>query len=673
MMSDASFRPAARTVFRAGLAGAIVALAGLSACVAPRTSSSADAGSGTPAGQRTGAPGAPETGSAGASAARSAVAETLRAQPEQVRKFHQIVSTLSDPFFEGRAPGTKGERLAADYIERQFQQAGLEPLFLDADGKPSYRQPFTVRGPIEPVRAGATWRVRSEAAELVEGQDFNVLGFSGNGEATGELVFVGYAIAESEHGYSSFGKDDDLTGKIAMVLRFEPMDEEGKSRWNDAGWSAAAGLLPKIRALRERGVAGIVLVNPPGAADPRTDRLSTARETSFQAGLEGVPAIAMSGDAADRLLRAATGRSLLDWRRKADETGGVSPIPQATLTLEGGVDRPTFATDNVAGVLRGKGALAAEYIVVGGHYDHVGYGHFGSRTGSMGEIHPGADDNASGTAGVILQAERLASMYRQLPPGASARSIVFIGFGAEESGLEGSEFFVENMPFAASQTQAMINMDMIGRLNDEQKLEIGGVETATGFLDLLRPSFDASGLPIKTSGGGSGPSDHSSFNSANIPVLFFHTGLHGEYHAPTDKAHLINPEGGVAVANLAGDVAHLLATRDERLEFRQTASRQMGSVSQARVRLGIAPGNYSDTKPGVVVGGVTPGTSAALAGLKKDDRIIKWGDEDLLDVVQMMEFLGKHEPGDEVDLVVVRDDKEVTVKVKLQAARSGRQ
>ena len=304
----------------------------------------------------------------------------------------------------------------------------------------------------------------------------------------------------------------------------------------------------------------------------------------------------------------------------------------------------------------------------------MGYGYFGSRGGYMGEIHEGADDNASGTAGVIIEARRLKTLYDNLPKGEAARSIVFMGFGAEESGLNGSRHFVENMPFSESQVQAMINMDMIGRLRGEQQLEIGGVQTAAGFEEILTPLFDASILPIKTSGGGSGPSDHASFNAVGIPVLFFHTGLHEDYHTPTDEGQKINFEGGVAVAQLAGNVALDLALMDEKLEFRETSSRrQMGSVARARVRLGIAPGNYSDTDPGVVVGGVSEGTSAADAGLEKDDRIIKWGDNDLLDVVQMMEFLGKHEPGDEVMLIVVRDGKEVPIKVTLKAPQRGGQ
>ena len=190
-----------------------------------------------------------------------------------------------------------------------------------------------------------------------------------------------------------------------------------------------------------------------------------------------------------------------------------------------------------------------------------------------------------------------------MPAGQDAADRVH-GLRREESGLNGSPHFVDNMPLPVSQAQAMINLAMIGRLRDEQKLQIGGVETAAGFMDILRPLFDASGLPITPQGGGSGPSDHASFNAKGIPVLFFHTGLHGEYHAPSDEAWTINHEGAVATANLAAEVALTLA---DACETPSSARRPpvAWAMPRARISPGHLPGNYSDTMPGVVVGDVT--------------------------------------------------------------------
>lgn len=657
---------AARTLLRrAGLASSALVAATLLACAAPReaTSSSGSSASGASTTSRGATPVAM---TARRAPTESAIAAALAASDDQVRRYHQIVTTLSDPFFEGRAPGTRGVEIAADMLDFYFTRIGLEPFFVDDQGNQSFRQTFDVTGPLEVVRSGASWSSRGQARTLVEGTDFNVLGFSGNAETTAELVFVGYSIENGEAGYATFADTDDISGKIAVMFRFEPMDAHGKSKWAENAWSPRSGLAGKVDAVTRRGAAGIIMINPPGADDPRAAELPNARGTAFNLGAS-VPAIALSHDAADRLFRETTGRSLMDWRKKADASGGVTPIPQATMTIAGGVERPRIPTDNVAAVLRGRGALAEEYVIVGGHYDHVGYGYFGSRVGAVGQIHPGADDNASGTAGVLMAAERLKKAYEEMPAGQDARSIVFMGFGAEESGLNGSRYFVDNMPFTVSQAQAMINLDMIGRLRDEQKLQIGGVETAAGFMDILRPLFDASGLPITPQGGGSGPSDHASFNAKGIPVLFFHTGLHGEYHAPSDEAWTINHEGAVATANLAAEVALTLATMPQKLEFRETTTRRMGAMPRARVRLGISPGNYSDTMPGVVVGDVTPGTSAADAGIQKGDRIIKWGGEELADVEQMMTMLAKHEPGEVVQMVVVREGREITIPVTMKA------
>lgn len=656
----------ARLLFgRAGLAASIVLAAGLLGCAAPReatSSSGSTASAGTTTRSAT-----PIAMTAKRAPTESAIAAALAASDDQVRRYHQIVTTLSDPFFEGRAPGTRGVEIAADMLDFYFTRIGLEPFFVDDSGVASFRQTFEVTGPLEVVRSGASWTTRGQTRSLTEGTDFNVLGFSGNAEASAELVFVGYAIENGEDGYKTFGDEDDLSGKIAVMFRFEPMDAHGKSKWAENAWSPRAGLAGKIDAVTKRGAAGVILINPPEADDPRVTALPTARGTSFNLGAQ-IPAIALSHDAADRLFRETTGRSLVDWRKKADASGGVTPMPQVSMTIAGGVERPRIPTDNVAAVLRGRGALAEEFVIVGGHYDHVGYGYFGSRVGAIGQIHPGADDNASGTAGVLLAAERLKQAYDALPSDTDARSIVFMGFGAEESGLNGSRYFVENMPFSVSQAQAMINLDMIGRMRDEQKLQIGGVETAGGFMDILKPIFDASGLPITPQGGGSGPSDHASFNAKGIPVLFFHTGLHGDYHAPSDEAWTINHEGAVATANLAADVALTLATMPQKLEFRETGTRrQMGAMPRARVRLGIAPGNYSDTLPGVMVGDVTPGTSAGDAGIQKGDRIIKWGGEELADVEQMMTMLAKHEPGEVVQIVVVREGQEITIPVTMKA------
>lgn len=605
----------------------------------------------------------------------SPVSAALDAMGPDAQRFHAHVMALSSEFFEGRAPGTKGGELAQDYIQFYFQRAGLEPAF-EVEGNASYKQPFTVSGDVIVTEAGLSWASETARDELTADEDFNVLGISGTGAAEGQVVFVGYSIAEGPDGYTNYPAHTDLSGKIALLLRFEPMNEDGSSQWQDvSGWTHHASLLPKIRAAIEHGAAGVILVGTPGADDDRATRLESAARTRFGRPVE-VPVVMMSVEAVDEMLTAADagGRSLLDLRKVADAKDTAGPIElSAVATIKAGIDTQQIPTANVGAVLPGRGAAASEYVVIGAHYDHLGYGHFGSRAKDPeGIIHPGADDNASGTSAVLMLAEDLKKEYEALPAGASARSILFLAFGAEESGLNGSRYFVDNPPFSIERIKAMINMDMIGRLRDN-KLEIGGVGTAEGFEDWLKPIFGSSGIHVETSRGGQGPSDHSSFYAKDIPVLFLFTGLHDHYHTPQDVGATLNFGGGARIAALAGDLAVALATRSEPLTFVSTgtASRQ-GAVRGVSVRLGIAPGNYADDQPGVMVGEVYENTSAANAGMQKGDRIIRWGGEELVDVGSMMERLASHKPGDVVEIVVVREGKEVPLMVTM-LARQGRQ
>lgn len=606
----------------------------------------------------------------------SPVSAALDAMGEDTRRFHAHVMALSSEFFEGRAPGTRGGDLAQDYIAFYYQRAGLEPAFT-VDGQPSFKQPFNVSGDVIVKEAGLAWASGSKSVELKPEEGFNVLGISGTGEVEGGLVFAGYSIADGPDGYTSFPPHgEDLKGKVVMILRFEPMTAEGRSRWQDvSGWTHNASLLPKINAAIDRGAAGVILVGTPGADDDRATRLESAARTRWGRPV-GVPVAMMSVEAAEALLKSADaqGRSLKELRQLADEKETAGPIAlNATATLRAAVDTQQIPTANVGAVLRGRGALADEYVVLGAHYDHLGYGHFGSRARNPeGIIHPGADDNASGTSGLLMLAEDLHREYEALPAGAEARSILFLAFGAEESGLNGSRFFTENPPFSITQVKAMINMDMIGRLR-ENSFEIGGVGTGEGFEEFVTPIFQSSGMTIKPTRGGQGPSDHASFYAKDIPVLFLFTGLHDQYHTPDDVGSTLNFGGGAQIAALAGDLATAIARRPEAFTFKSTgtASRQ-GAVRGVSVRLGIAPGSYADDLPGVMVGDVYDGTSAALAGIQKGDRLIRWGGEELPDVGAMMERLAAHKPGDVVEIVVVREGQEIPIKVTMQA-RQGRQ
>lgn len=663
-----------------------------------------------------------------------------------VERLRTHVTTLANPFFEGRFPGTRGQRLAADYLEWNFRTIGLQPAFDAASAQ------VPAAGPVEEARpprgenagdaAGATtaptpatsaprvivgelidtsahsgmprvergrtfrqtflapptnvvaeqkasYRAGERTVSLEPGRDFNVLGLSGAGEVEAPLAFAGYAIASGNDGYASFPDESrSLEGKIAIILRFEPMNEAGSSRWAAQGWSFLAALEPKISAAVRRGARAVILVNPPGANDERVGRLEdvssvTARQDA------GVPVVMLSIDAADALVRAADpqGRSLLDLRRLADEKGELIDLPNATVALSTRVDRLRAPTDNVGAVLPGVGDLKDRYIVIGAHYDHLGFGQVGVRFPTdRGQLHPGADDNASGTSGMLLIARRLAEAYAALPPDQPRRSVLFIGFCAEESGLNGSRYYTRNPIAPADRHDLMINLDMIGYLGGELKdgerpgrpLEVGGVGTAQGLAEWLDPYFTSSGLKITPRQGGSGPSDHASFYAANIPVLFFFTGLHPNYHRPADVASLINFEGAAQVADLAFRVAFDAATRTEPFVFTSTnaagAAQAPGAgpgMRGTRVRFGIAPGDYSGDEKGVLVGEVLPETPAARAGIRKDDLITRWNDTPVTSVEDWMPLLAAASPGDVVKVTVLRDKQPMVIDVKLEARATG--
>jgi aminopeptidase YwaD len=608
-----------------------------------------------------------------------AALDKARAMGPDAEFFYNHLLFLADPALEGRSADVKGNKIAADHIEKQFRDLGLEPAFADASGAKSYQQPFKVRGEIEVRKelASFTWRENIAQLEVsaptvfAAGKDYNVLGCSGTGEVSGPLVFAGYSTDEGPDGYSSYAKEDDLKGAIALILRFEPMNAEGKSKWTTVGrWSQRAELSAKIRAAATRGAAGVILVSPPGADDPRVEKLETARTTRF--GGVSVPVVMMTIPAVNQILAKADpeGRTLLRLRQAVDEKGGLVRFPpNTTVTLAANVETKQLDTTNVGAVLPGRGALASEFVVIGAHYDHVGLGYVGgAQAANLGQIHPGADDNASGSAGLMLAAKRLAEQAKSEAlgqPAKPARSILFLAFSGEEMGLLGSDHYIKNPSVTASSIYAMLNMDMIGRLVDG-KLQVDGVGTAENFETFVKPAFDKYTFTYTLGQSGRGPSDHASFYGADIPVLHFFSGLHPDYHTPTDTIEKVNVEGAVKIASLVSDTASLMVTAPDKLKFKSTGPASRGGrMQRSNVRLGIAPGDYSGSTPGVLVGEVFEGTSADLAGIKKGDRLMKWNGEEMPDVESMMSNLAKHKPGDKVDVIILRDGKEQTVTITL--------
>lgn len=574
---------------------------------------------------------------------------------------------LANDFMDGRVPGSRGAEIARQYAEAAFEASGLEKGFPNDDGEAfaSWRQAFDLGGRIEVQQAEFAVNTDGASMSFRHEEDYVVTGLGGEGEFDGEAVFVGYSIGNEAGGFTSYPDDTDLSGKVAVMLRFEPMTDDGTSALTEDGlWSPAAGFAGKLSAAFDRGAAAAVVINTPGAADARINRLDT-----FRSGRSGgdKPVLLMAPDAGTRWLEAATDMGIDELVASANAGSSVMAL-DGTVEMAVDMERDVLQAENVGAVLRGRGNLADEWIVIGGHIDHIGMGNFGSRWGS-GTLHPGADDNASGTASVLLLADLLARGYEELPADADARSVLFVCFDAEESGLNGSRYYVTDPIVPLEDHALMINFDMVGRITNDRLL-LSGMETGTGLPELLAPAMANTDLELVIPNSMNGASDHSSFLAVGIPVLFsIIADFHDDYHTPADVAWKLNTEGGTQTTHLYFDIAMLVAMTNERPELVSASDRQTrpaGGMSDIKVRFGIAP-NYAGEGSGILIQSVTEGGSAAEAGVLVGDRLVRWDGQKLEDVQSWMPLLARHEPGDVVNVGVLRDGEELTLEVTLQA------
>lgn len=602
----------------------------------------------------------------------SPIADALAVLPDDVRAFDMHISTLANPFMQGRAPGTPGSEYAKAYLEFYFKQAGLIGPFstdpLSGAGPDSaasaYRQPFELPGRPEVVTQSMTVTPSSGefAGTLSSGIDFNATGLGAGGVVRGQAVFVGYSTVNAE--YDAYAPDPglDLTGKIAVMLRFEPMNDDGVSRFTGGRWSGAAGFGAKLRAVARRNPAAVIIVNPASTADTRATRLLPAG--SGGRAMLDVPVFHISASAGDRLMTALDpeGRSLETFQRLADAEPQIIEL-SGEIAVEAEIQQSVLIPENIAGLLPGKGDLADEYIVIGAHFDHTGNGGFGAPE-TLAEIHEGADDNASGAAGILILADRLSKTYASLPDGTHARSILFIGFDAEESGLNGAYHYVANPIAPIEDHVLMLNMDMIGRVVDGG-LSLQGATSAEGFEEWLQPFMDASPLRFAVSPTVGRRSDHAPFYfEGNIPVLFgIINPLHNDYHTDRDEAWKINRVGSVQVIDFFENIATAMALQPERLKYAPPTPQT--AAPRSSVIVGVQP---QDTDgEGVLLTMISPNTSASEGGLETGDRIVEWGGKDIETVAEWVSLLAEHEPGDVVDVTVIREGQRVATSLTLRA------
>ena len=586
-------------------------------------------------------------------------ADTSSADP---KRYLDDVKALASPSMEGRGAGTKGIGLAANMIEARYRSLGIEPA-----GTKGYFQPFT-------VITGAMLKEGNRLAvddgkskqELKLSQDFVPFSFSASGNVSGPVVFAGYGITAPEFNYDDYA-NIDAKDKIVLVLRYEPATFAAKT--GNSGWTQHAQFITKAINARNHGAKAVILVN---GKLPEKQEDSLPKFGSVE-GPEnaGIAIVQAKNDAANAWLGAA-GKSLAASQAHIDATGAPSSfeIPNSLrISLNVSVEKTRATVNNVLAYLPGK---TDEYIIIGAHYDHLGYGSVDSLAPSqIGTIHPGADDNASGTAGVLELARLLAPRKGQLE-----RGILFADFAGEELGLLGSAEWVKEPTKPLDKADAMINMDMIGRIKDE-KVYIGGTGTGATFKDLLDDEKSKFPFHFEYSASGYAASDHTSFVGKQIPVLFFFSGLHSDYHKPSDTADKINAPDAAKLLEFIDDVALKIDSAAQRVAYVQV--KEDLPPGHAAVATGSSMGGYGpyfgsipdfgQEEDGVKFSDVRPGSPAAKAGFKAGDVLVQFGDKPIHNLYDFTDALRRSKVGDVVEVEVKRDGKLVKASVTLEQRR----
>jgi hypothetical protein len=556
------------------------------------------------------------------------------------------IKYLASDELAGRFPGTDGDVLARNYIINEFKNYKILPA-----GENGYLQPFDY---ISEIKLGKNNAISiSDLGNITNpGENFIPAYLSANTTASGSLVFVGYGLNTPDLNYNDYD-GVNLNGKIAVMLLFSP----GYSNPHDNPFSQYERLRIKCAAAKEKGAAGIILIKGPTSGE---DELIKLRMQGPGEEL-GIPVINIKREIIEPLFIKTVNKSLLDIQSLIDSTRKPYSFDFENKTAELSADliHITSYTNNVIGKLEGKDpVLKSEYILIGAHMDHLGDGlKYGSlHTSHEAEIHNGADDNASGTAGVLELAQYFASNKKNLK-----RSIIFMFFSAEEAGLIGSSYFTKSELFKKYNIVTMINLDMIGRLNDN-KLSIGGTGTSSLWqhaLDSINTYFNFSASYNKD---GYGPSDHASFYAKDIPVLFFFTGLHKDYHRPSDDWQYINSEGSARIVNFVAGVVNYINSLSVKPDFIKVSSPVTQNSMGFRVSLGVIP-DYSSSREGLEITGVKAGSIAEKAGLTAGDLIVKLGKYEIKNIYDYTDALTKFKPGEETELTYLRGEQTVTVTI----------
>jgi Tol biopolymer transport system component len=573
------------------------------------------------------------------------------------------VNFLASDELQGRMTGSAGIKKAAEHIVDRFKSAGLKPF----GANDNYFQQFDFTSGMELAanqnRLEVSIAGQTQTFEVEK--DFMPLSFSANGEVEGEVVFAGYGLnapGKLGEGYDSYAALD-VKDKIVLVLRYVPEGVEMKRRQE---LNVYAGLRYKAMIAREHGAKALLVVtgpNSPNAGD--VVPLSFDRSVANS----GVVAASISGAVAETMFAAAQKNSKevqsgLDQENPHFE--GTFALPNVKVKITAGVERITKTDHNVIGLLPASASdKVDEYVVIGAHYDHIGFGEIGSmaRKGEEGQIHNGADDNASGTATVLELIAALAEAQKQNPQDFK-RNLVVALWSGEELGLIGSQYFVDHAPLPMVKVAAYLNFDMVGRLR-ANNLILQGLASSSVWPKMIEKRNVAAGFNLTLQDDPYLPTDVTAFYPKGVPVLAFFTGSHDDYNRPTDDAATLNYDGMERIGKFARGMIIDLLKNPERPDYVKVerTKQPAGDRENLRAYLGTIPDYADESIPGVKLSGVRAGGPADKAGLKAEDIIVEFAGQKITNIYDYTYALDAVKIGEPIKVVVLRGDQEVTITV----------
>jgi len=561
------------------------------------------------------------------------------------KDLHQIIDFLASDSLRGRYPGTPYDKVSAKYIRDQFESFGLKPMaengyqFMDIiiDQKPGSNNSLSING-----------------IEQKYNTHFATLPFSSSGSLDASVVFVGFGFKiNNERLLWNDYQTVDVTNKWVLILRGDPEPDSLQSVFVNQSSDRNKTIIAK-----DMGAKGVILVS--GSTYDPNDKLSNMSERGYDI---GIPVIQVKRDVANSILNGQAKVEELEKQLVTDRRSHSIELQTKAIATTDVVNESKI-TQNVIAKLEGSDInLKKEYIVIGAHFDHLGMGgkNTSSRKPDTIAVHNGADDNASGVAAMIELAQKLSAKNKKVK-----RSIVFIAFAAEEMGLIGSQKFVESNLVNNESVIAMINIDMLGRMN-KKELQISGTKTSTESETILKGLNADSSLTLSFSPEGYGPSDHASFYNKSIPVFAFTTGVHLDYHTPFDDIDRINFDGMVLATNYIYNLTFELSNRPKKLLFQEAGpkSRPVRNGRGFKVKLGIIPDVSGTTNNGLKAIGVTENNPAYKAGMKSGDIITALNGKPVKNIQDYMFRLSELKAGMTVSVEIQRGEQKLVLLVQL--------